>query len=71
MRLLTSAMLASKFRGSMLGALAGDCCGSLYEGENTCNVGERLILKKYFDKLEGPFFKGKTIVGYERKESPD
>ncbi|KAG4076389.1 hypothetical protein HA402_005832 [Bradysia odoriphaga] len=56
MRLLTSAMLASKFRGSMLGALAGDCCGSLYEGENTCDAGERLILKKYFDKLEGPYF---------------
>lgn len=27
MRLITTAMLASKFRGSMLGALAGDCCG--------------------------------------------
>lgn len=62
MRFLTSAMLASKFRGSMLGALAGDCCGAPYEGEGVCTVGERTILKKYFDKLEGPYFTGNDNV---------
>lgn len=58
MRLINSAMLASKFRGSMLGALAGDCCGAPYEGQDVCVGGERIILKKYFDKLEGPYFTG-------------
>lgn len=58
MRVITGAFLASKIRGSMLGALAGDCCGAPYEGEDTCVGGERIILKKYFDKLEGPYFSG-------------
>lgn len=62
MRLITGAMLASKFRGSMLGALAGDCCGAPYEGQDVCVGGERIILKKYFDKLEGPYFTGKNDV---------
>lgn len=58
MRIISTAMLPSKIRGSMLGALVGDCCGAPYEGENACVGGERVILKKYFDKLEGPYFTG-------------
>lgn len=65
MRLIGSAMLASKFRGSLLGALCGDCCGAPYEGENICDGGERLILKKYFDKLEGPYFTGKFTLIFQ------
>ena len=51
-------MEAAKFRGSMLGTLVGDCCGAPFEGEAAVESGARLVLKQYFDKLEGPFFKG-------------
>ncbi|KAF5289466.1 hypothetical protein FQR65_LT11839 [Abscondita terminalis] len=40
----------------MLGALLGDCLGAPFEGE-TMTGGGKLILQKYFDKLEGPYFR--------------
>ncbi|KAK4882575.1 hypothetical protein RN001_005894 [Aquatica leii] len=49
-------LLKSKFRGCMLGALLGDCLGAPFEGE-TMTAGGKLILQKYFDKLEGPYFR--------------
>ncbi|XP_014261834.1 poly(ADP-ribose) glycohydrolase ARH3-like isoform X2 [Cimex lectularius] len=44
----------SKFRGCMLGALLGDCLGSPYENEESVS---KVVLQKYFDKMEGPPFK--------------
>lgn len=55
MRIMETHLLKSKFRGSLLGALIGDCLGSPFEGE-ILTKGAKLTLKKYFDKLEGPFF---------------
>lgn len=50
-------ILRSKFRGCLLGALLGDCLGAPFEGE-AMSSGGKLVLQKYFDKLEGPYFKG-------------
>lgn len=55
MRIMEKKLIKSKFRGSLLGALLGDCLGSPFEGE-IMTKGAKLTLKKYFDKLEGPFF---------------
>ena len=46
-----------KFRGSILGALTGDCLGSPYENEKISS-GTKLVIQKSFDKLEGPVYKG-------------
>lgn len=51
-------LLKSKFRGSMFGALIGDCIGSPYDNEGQLTHGTKLVLQKSFDKLEGPIFKG-------------
>ncbi|XP_075223533.1 ADP-ribosylhydrolase ARH3-like isoform X2 [Lycorma delicatula] len=48
-----SALLANKFRGCLVGALLGDCLGAPYEGEYNIS---KVVLQKYFDKLEGPYF---------------
>lgn len=53
-------LLRKKFRGSLLGALSGDCLGSPYESEQSSS-GSRLVLQNYFEKLEGPVFKGKCL----------
>ena len=50
-------IVLSKFRGSMIGGLVGDCCGAPYENE-ILGKGDKLILKKFLDKLEGPPFVG-------------
>lgn len=50
-------MLRSRFRGCLLGSLLGDCCGAPFEGE-TFTTGGKIVLQKYFDKLEGKYFKG-------------
>ena len=50
-------LLKSKFRGSMLGVLMGDCLGRPYEGEKFTK-GMRLVLQNSLDKLEGPIYKG-------------
>lgn len=52
-------MIRSKSRGSLLGMLIGDCCGSPFKGQEIIEGGERIVLRKYFDRLEGTFFKGK------------
>lgn len=51
-------MIRSKFRGSLAGVLIGDCCGSPFKGQEIIEGGEKLVLRKYFDTLEGVFFKG-------------
>lgn len=53
-------LLRSKFRGSMLGALVGDCLGSPYDSGEKLSNGTKLVLQKSLDKLEGPLYKGKT-----------
>uniref|UniRef100_A0A182P034 ADP-ribosylhydrolase ARH3 n=1 Tax=Anopheles epiroticus TaxID=199890 RepID=A0A182P034_9DIPT len=53
--MLEKTLMLSKFRGSLLGALVGDCCGAPFEGQ-LMDSGAKLILKKNLDKLEGPAF---------------
>ncbi|XP_053660494.1 ADP-ribosylhydrolase ARH3-like [Anopheles marshallii] len=53
--MLEKSLMLSKFRGSLLGALVGDCCGAPFEGQ-LMDSGVKLILKKNLDKLEGPDF---------------
>jgi len=52
---IDSIPLASKFRGCLVGGLLGDCLGAPYEGDNGIS---KTVLQEYFDKLEGPYFKG-------------
>ena len=56
MAMLDGLLLASKFRGCLLGALMGDCLGAPYEGDIAVS---KMQLQKYFSKLEGPYFKCK------------
>lgn len=51
---MESNLVRSKFRGSLLGVLIGDCLGSPYEGEYNVS---RIVLQRFFDKLTGPYFK--------------
>ncbi|XP_053670489.1 ADP-ribosylhydrolase ARH3-like [Anopheles nili] len=53
--MLEKSFMLSKFRGTLLGALVGDCCGAPFEGQ-PMDSGSKLILKKNLDKLEGPAF---------------
>jgi poly(ADP-ribose) glycohydrolase ARH3 len=50
---IDSISLDSKFRGSVVGSLLGDCLGVPFEGREKKKKKE---LQKYFDKLEGPYF---------------
>ncbi|KAK2588728.1 hypothetical protein KPH14_001616 [Odynerus spinipes] len=54
-------LLKSKFRGSMLGVLTGDCLGSPYENEDLLTNGMKLVLQKSLDKLEGPAYKAPVM----------
>ncbi|XP_043284797.1 ADP-ribose glycohydrolase ARH3-like [Venturia canescens] len=54
-------LLRTKFRGSLLGVLTGDCLGSPYENNNLLTSGEKVVLQKFLDKLEGPVFKAPVI----------
>jgi poly(ADP-ribose) glycohydrolase ARH3 len=54
MALIDSILLASKFRGCLVGGLLGDCLGAPYEGDYRI---PKTVLQKYFDTLEGPYFK--------------
>jgi poly(ADP-ribose) glycohydrolase ARH3 len=54
MALMDSISLASKFRGCLVGGLLGDCLGAPYEGDYGIS---KTVLQKYFDKMEGPYFK--------------
>lgn len=51
-------IIKSKFRGSLLGTLAGDCLGSPYEAQEPLATGEKNVLQRSIDKLEGPVYKG-------------
>jgi poly(ADP-ribose) glycohydrolase ARH3 len=56
-------LFGKKFRGSILGVLTGDCLGSPYENEELSS-GSKLVLQNFFDKLEGPIFKGIFKINY-------
>lgn len=49
--------ILSKFRGSLLGSLMGDCLGAPFEG-NDVTAGDKLIIQRYFDKMEETDFTG-------------
>lgn len=49
-------LLKTKFRGSMLGSLVGDCLGGPFEGDEFTH-GIINTVQKCFDKLDGPYFK--------------
>ncbi|RZC37452.1 ADP ribosyl GH and/or G-gamma domain containing protein [Asbolus verrucosus] len=51
------AVLKSKFRGALVGSLLGDCLGAPFEGE-LVSSGDKIVIQKYFDKLESPDLKG-------------
>ncbi|XP_066156542.1 ADP-ribosylhydrolase ARH3-like isoform X2 [Euwallacea fornicatus] len=46
-----------KFRGCLLGSLMGDCLGAPFEGQDVSS-GDKIIIQRYFDKMEDPTFKG-------------
>lgn len=48
--------MIGKFRGTLYGVLVGDCCGAPFETEEILSIGSRLVLRKYFEKLQGPYF---------------
>lgn len=50
-------LLASKFRGTLVGALLGDCLGAPYE--DVASISKRQ-LQTYFDKMESTQVKGKV-----------
>lgn len=52
-----NSVIRSKFRGCLLGSLIGDSLGAPYEGEFVTS-GEKIIIQRYFDKLEGSTFVG-------------
>lgn len=58
---METAMLKSKFRASLLGSLLGDCLGAPYEGDEISS-GDRIIIQRYFDKLEHEKFIGKKLI---------
>jgi len=60
-KVLSSALILSKFRGCLLGGLLGDCCGAPYEGE-TLDNGDKLQLNKSLNQLEAK--KVKVIKPY-------
>lgn len=55
---IEASVLKSKFRGCLLGALIGDCTGAPFEGD-TITHGDKLVIQRYYDKLEDPTFTGK------------
>lgn len=48
--------IRNKFRGSLLGSLVGDCLGGPFEGKDVTS-GDKIIIQRYFDKMEDPTFK--------------
>ncbi|PSN57802.1 Poly(ADP-ribose) glycohydrolase ARH3 [Blattella germanica] len=61
MAIIDSFSIASKFRGCLVGSLLGDCLGAPYEGDYCIS---KVILQKYFDKLDGPYFKCRFVKEY-------
>lgn len=62
MRFTEPALMLAKYRGAILGALVGDCCGGPFEGQSILKGGERTLLRKNLDRLEGPFFSGERAL---------
>lgn len=54
---INPALLKSKFRGCILGSLVGDCFGAPFAGDSFTST-SKVVLQRYFDKLDGPHFKG-------------
>lgn len=52
--------LASRFRGSMLGSLVGDCLGQPFEGED--RPISKSVLNSYFEKLHDSSLKGTLFM---------
>lgn len=57
MQRIEPALFASKFRGTLLGVLVGDCCGLPFEFEGPTNASSAAVIKNNLDKLEGEYFK--------------
>ncbi|KAK6635800.1 hypothetical protein RUM44_001054 [Polyplax serrata] len=55
MAALDKVLLASKFRGTLVGALLGDCLGAPYEDVGSISLRQ---LQSYFDKMETANLKG-------------
>lgn len=53
--------MIEKFRGTLYGALAGDCFGALFQENSILTKGSRLVLRNFLDSLE----KQSAIVGIE------
>ena len=51
---LVGVVAINKFKGSLIGALLGDCLGAPYEGDDKLNSD---VLQDYFDNMENPSFK--------------
>ena len=51
-------ILASKFKGCMVGALAGDCLGEPYEQDDWDELPNELQLDHYIQQLEQSKVKG-------------
>lgn len=49
---------ASKFCGTLLGALIGDCCGETFQFHSILDPIKKLELKYLLDTLCGPLFEG-------------
>lgn len=59
MAALDKVLLASKFRGTLVGALLGDCLGAPYEDVGSISLRQ---LQSYFDKMETANLKGGYLV---------
>lgn len=51
--------MIEKIRGTLYGALAGDCFGALFQENSILTKGSRLVLRNFLDSLE----KQTAIVG--------
>lgn len=58
---LERAVVASKFRGALVGSLIGDCLGAPFDHDGKVS---KVILQKYFDKMEDPSFKCAITLPY-------
>lgn len=57
MQRIDPTLLASKFRGVLLGVLVGDCCGLPFEFDGGPSAASASLIKRNLDKLEGEYFK--------------
>lgn len=57
-------LMLSKFRGALLGALVGDCCGLPYEFDDIADLTQSESIKKDLDNLEGNLLQQPLIRKY-------